>query len=157
MNGNLITTIRASSECLGDPLNVRLKYNTMAERVAAMSEEKIILAIDDMPEVLTSINEILGHDYDVRPAKSAAAALMMLRTEKVDLILLDIDMPVLSGFDFQEFAKRKPDIGKIPILFITSLTNPDIIKKAKTSGALGFIAKPFTADELKMQVHSAFC
>jgi putative two-component system response regulator len=120
-------------------------------------KKKTILIIDDMPEVLTSICEILGDDYDVRPVKSAAAAMTMLNSEKVDLILLDINMPVLSGFDFQEFAKRRPEIKNIPVLFITSVTNPDVIKKAKTSGAAGFIAKPFTAEELKTQVNNIFC
>ncbi|MDR2468200.1 MAG: response regulator [Spirochaetaceae bacterium] len=117
-----------------------------------MTDEKIILAIDDMPEVLTTINEILGAEYDVRLVKSAAAAMTMLTAGRVDLILLDIDMPVLSGFDFHEFVRRKPDVTEVPVLFITSITNPDVVHKAKTSGAKGFIAKPFTAEELRLQV-----
>ncbi|MDR2509572.1 MAG: response regulator [Spirochaetaceae bacterium] len=119
-----------------------------------MADEKIILAVDDVPEVLISINEILGVDYDVRPAKSAAAAMMLLRNQKVDLILLDIDMPVLSGFDFQEFVRHQEDNASIPVLFITSLTNPEVIRKAKASGAAGFISKPFAAEELKTRVRA---
>lgn len=121
-----------------------------------MLEDKTILAVDDVPEVLTTINEILGCDYDVRPVKSVAAAMTMLKCEKVDLILLDIDMPVLSGFDFHEFVRRKRDTANIPVLFITSITNPELVHKAKTSGAVGFIAKPFNADELRLQVSMAF-
>jgi putative two-component system response regulator len=117
-----------------------------------MAEEKIILAVDDMPEVLTSITEILGDDYDVRPVKSAAAAMLLLKTETIDLILLDIDMPVLSGLDFQEFIKRKPESCGIPVLFITSITNPDVVRKAESSGAVGVILKPFTASELKTTI-----
>jgi two-component system chemotaxis response regulator CheY len=76
----------------------------------------------------------------------------LLRTEKVDLILLDIDMPVLSGFDFQEFLRWKPDIKEIPVLFVTALKHPSIIKKVEESGAAGFILKPFTAEEIKNKI-----
>lgn len=121
-----------------------------------MIDEKTILAIDDMPEVLTAINEILGAEYDVRLVKNAAAAMTMLNSEKVDLILLDIDMPILSGFDFQEFIKHRNEISNIPVLFITSVTNPAIVNKAKNSGAAGFISKPFNAEELRLQVSQIF-
>ncbi|GMO21795.1 MAG: response regulator [Spirochaetaceae bacterium] len=124
--------------------------------IFAMIDEKTILAVDDMPEVLVTINEILGEEYDLRLVKSAAAAMTLLYNEKVDLIILDIDMPVLSGFDFQEFVKHKEETANIPVLFITSITNPDLVSKAKTSGAMGFISKPFNADELRLQVSQAF-
>jgi putative two-component system response regulator len=119
--------------------------------------EKVILAIDDTSEALVSISEILCDDYDVRLAKSAAAGMTLLRNEKVDLILLDIDMPVLSGFDFQEFLLRKPEIKEIPIIFITALKSPSIVKKAEKSGAAGFIAKPFTPDQIKAKIQGILC
>jgi putative two-component system response regulator len=119
-------------------------------------KRKIILAVDDAPEVLTSINEILGADYDLRLVKSAAAAMTLLRSEKVDLILLDIDMPVLSGFDFQDFLKHKPDAKRIPVLFVSSASNLDTIQKAKQSGAAGYITKPFTAEIIRTSIVEIF-
>jgi CheY-like chemotaxis protein len=123
-----------------------------------MAEDKaVILAIDDMPEALASINEILGDDYDVRLAKSAAAAMTLLRTEKVDVILLDIEMPIFSGFDFHDYVKAKPDMKSIPILWVTAEKNPAAVEKAMSSGAAGFLSKPFTADMIKTEISKILC
>jgi putative two-component system response regulator len=118
--------------------------------------EKIILAVDDTSEALVNINEILCDDYDVRLAKSAAAGMTLLRTEKVDLILLDIDMPVLSGFDFQEFLRWKPDIKEIPVIFVTALNDPTVKKRVEESGAADFILKPFTPEQIKNKIRRIF-
>jgi CheY-like chemotaxis protein len=117
-------------------------------------KEKTILAVDDAPEVLTSFNEILSDDYDVRLVKSAAAAMTLLRTERVDLILLDIDMPIFTGFDLQDFLKHSPKAKTIPILFVSSVKNPAIIQKAKQSGAAGYITKPFTSEIIRTTIAS---
>jgi putative two-component system response regulator len=119
-----------------------------------MYEKQVVLAVDDRAEVLTGISEMLDEDYDVRAVKSAAAAMSLLRAEKVDLIILDIDMPVLSGFDFFTFIKRNVQTECIPVVFITAVSDPAIIKKARESKAAGFILKPFTADILRNKVQS---
>ena len=61
---------------------------------------KVILAIDDNPVILAVIRSILKDQYDVLISKSAPMAMNILKTEKSDLILLDIEMPGMSGFEF---------------------------------------------------------
>ncbi|GHT48616.1 hypothetical protein FACS1894102_2030 [Spirochaetia bacterium] len=119
-----------------------------------MTEKAVVLAIDDKVEVLMGISEILNGDYDVRAVKNAAAAMSLLRAEKVDLVILDIDMPILSGFDLFTYIRRNNDVHKIPIVFITALTDPDVIKKAHDFNAEGFITKPFTAEILRRKIQS---
>jgi len=116
--------------------------------------KKIILAIDDMAVSLTTVRTILQKDYDVRLAKSAATALEMLAQFKADLILLDIEMPEVSGFDFAKTLKEKDEYKNIPIIFITSHANPQFIDQAMSYGAEGYIMKPFIPEALVKRVKS---
>jgi CheY-like chemotaxis protein len=116
-------------------------------------ERPIILAVDDMPEILMGLAAILG-DYDVRTTKIAASAFTLLRTTKVSLILLDIEMPRMSGFDFLNYLKQQPEYADIPVIFITSNADVETITKALKAGAKGYIVKPFTADLVREKVDS---
>jgi putative two-component system response regulator len=118
-------------------------------------EKKIVLAIDDMAVSLTSIRTILQNEYDVRLAKSASMALEMLAQFKVDLILLDIEMPEISGFEFVGLVKNNPSYKDIPIIFVTSHANPQFIDKAMAFGAEGYIVKPFIPEALIKRVKAA--
>jgi PAS domain S-box-containing protein len=106
--------------------------------------KKIILAVDDMPLNLTAIRTILRDDFDVRLAKSPLAALTMLNTVKVDLILVDIEMPEMSGFEFVDRLRNNPDHPEqkdIPLIFVTSHETPDVIERMDSYGA-GCVVKP---------------
>jgi DNA-binding response OmpR family regulator len=116
------------------------------------SEKKVILAVDDSPEVLTTIESILGDDYDVRAAKTAAAAMSFLREKNCSLILLDIKMPIFSGFDFMHVMNRDPDAKHIPVICITADTSEESEYKAACLGAACYITKPFTAELLAAKV-----
>ncbi|MDR2782386.1 MAG: response regulator [Treponema sp.] len=113
-------------------------------------DEKTILAIDDSPEILESLNGILGDDYDVRLAKTASAAWTALRLTEVNLILLDIEMPGMSGFDFLEtIHTTRPEYKDIPVIFISSYADQETIDKALNMGAVGYIVKPVLPEDLR--------
>jgi putative two-component system response regulator len=101
---------------------------------------------------LTSIRTILQHDYDVRLAKSASLALEMLTQIKVDLILLDIEMPEISGLEFMGLLKQNVDLKNIPVIFVTSHANPQFIDKAMDYEAQGYVVKPFIPEALIKRV-----
>jgi PleD family two-component response regulator len=106
--------------------------------------KKIILAVDDMPLNLAAIKNILQNDFDIRLAKSARTALAILDTIKVDLILVDIEMPEISGFEFVDRLRSNPghpEHKNIPIIFVTSHETPDIVKRVVSEGA-GYAVKP---------------
>jgi putative two-component system response regulator len=116
--------------------------------------KKIILAVDDMAVGLTTMRTILQQEYDVRLAKSASIALEMLQQFKADLILLDIEMPEMSGFEFAGLLHKNPEHKDIPIIFVTSHANPQFIDQAMNFGAEGYIVKPFIPEALTKRVKS---
>jgi len=116
--------------------------------------KKIILAVDDMAASLTTIRAILQREYDVRLAKSAALALEILKQIKVNLILLDIEMPEISGLEFVGLLKKSPELKNIPVIFVTSHANPQFIDQAMAFEAEGYIVKPFIPEALIKRVKS---
>ncbi|MDR1307260.1 MAG: response regulator [Treponema sp.] len=125
--------------------------------MANTSTKKVVLAVDDMAVSLTTIRTILQHEYDVRLAKSAALALEMLKQIKVDLILLDIEMPEISGLEFVGLLKKNPELKNIPVIFVTSHANPQFIDQAMAFEAEGYIVKPFIPEALIKRVKSVLC
>ncbi|MDR2607168.1 MAG: response regulator [Treponema sp.] len=119
---------------------------------AANSEKKIILAIDDLHTVLESIRIILKNDYQVITAKSATQAEECLKQIKPDLILLDIEMPVMDGFSFLQRLRADGKNADIPVIFVTAHASPDIINRAMEAGVDGYVIKPFIPDALKRRI-----
>ncbi|MDR1904589.1 MAG: response regulator [Treponema sp.] len=116
--------------------------------------KKIILAVDDMPMNLATIQVILHDGFDIRLSKSAKVALTMLNTIKADLILLDIEMPEMSGFEFLERLQNNPELKQIPVVFITSHESPEFTIKAAASGAKDYVIKPIVPGILLKKINA---
>jgi putative two-component system response regulator len=120
-----------------------------------MSEKKIILAVDDMPENLMQLGSLLESYFDVRLARSAEMAFNVLNRTKVDLILLDIVMPEMLGFDFLNLLRSGNSVNKkTPVIFVTSHADIDIIGRAIKAGAKDYIVKPIVAETLYKKINS---
>ena len=119
-------------------------------------KKNIILAVDDMPEVLQCIISILQDSYDVRLAVDVSSAEEVLKSTQVNLILLDVEMPGMSGLAFLKKLQENEEYKKIPVVFITSHNDDKIVKTAIKNGAKGYITKPFTSDALRESVEF-FC
>jgi putative two-component system response regulator len=118
-----------------------------------MASRKIILAIDDMAENLTLMRSMLEEYFDIRLAKSAKMALELLDNLRVDLILLDIEMPGMTGFEFlEQFTSRHPDNKKTPVIFVTSHADKDFINRAINAGAKDYLLKPLKASALYKKI-----
>jgi putative two-component system response regulator len=118
-----------------------------------MADKKIILAVDDMPENLMLLGSLLEDFFDVRLAKSADMALTLLGGSRVDLILLDIVMPEMSGFEFLNILReRESPNKKTPVIFITSHADLDVIGRAIKLGARDYIVKPIVAETLYKKI-----
>ena len=117
-----------------------------------MSENKI-LVVDDDRAVSTGVRITLEDKYDVSTTNSAADAFEHLAGHKVDLVLMDIKMPQMNGLE----ALRKIRIThpKLPVVMLTAYPTDDNMKEAWASGANGFLAKPFSLDELRDFVDKA--
>ena len=118
-----------------------------------MSHKKIILAVDDMSENLTIIRSMLADYFDVRLAKSAKMALSLLDELKVDLILLDIEMPGISGFEFLKRLVDRKSINKTtPVIFVTSHADKRLFAEAINAGAKAYLLKPITSEALYKKI-----
>jgi DNA-binding NtrC family response regulator len=125
----------------------------MVERVKPL--KPAILAIDDSPEILTLINEILGETYEVRLAKTVKAANTILNEKKADLILLDLKLEGdISGLDFLNYLKSKDHLKDIPVLMISSNSQLMNVSKATKLGAKGYIVKPINAVNLRDKIYT---
>lgn len=111
-----------------------------------------ILAIDDTPENLTLLVDLLQGDYDVRVATSGARALRLAEKDTPDLILLDIMMPEMDGFEVCRQIKLRPELQDVPVLFISALDRVEDKVSAFTSGGVDYITKPFQAEEVEARV-----
>ena len=121
-----------------------------------MSEKKMILSIDDDQLMLKNLTAILSPAYDLRIAKCAADALNLLDTLKPDLILLDIEMPDISGFEFFRGIRKNPKFMKTPVIVITGHSESSILERAEKLGASSVITKPVDKDDLFQKIKHAF-
>jgi putative two-component system response regulator len=119
----------------------------------ATDGKKTILVVDDMPTSLAAVKTSLQDQFNIRLCESAQAAMQILSKEKVDLILLDIEMPGISGFDFLKQLRAAPDTEAIPVIFVTSHANPEFINQAIASGVDGYVVKPFIPDVLIKRIN----
>jgi len=112
-----------------------------------------ILIVDDIPANLRLLNDMLTEQgYKVRPARNGELALMNARATPPDLILLDIKMPGLSGYEVCEQLKADPRTRHIPILFLSALGQTEDKVKAFTLGGVDYITKPFQIEEVLARV-----
>ncbi|MGB2866962.1 MAG: response regulator [Bacteroidota bacterium] len=110
---------------------------------------KHILVIDDEPSWRQMLSIILDkRGYDVKAAESGAEALKTIARFKPDLILSDIRMPDMNGFDFFDNLKKLPRTSATPVVFFSAIDDYDAKKAARDLGAADFIVKPFDEDEL---------
>lgn len=112
-----------------------------------------ILVVDDTSEnlrLLASILEPLG--YEVRPVTSGRQALAAAQHAAPDLVLLDVNMPEMSGYEVCEAFKARPELREIPIVFLTALSDIADKVKAFSVGGVDFISKPFHLEEVQARV-----
>lgn len=107
-----------------------------------MSEQPRILLVDDDPTVIAALASILRDLGELRFATSAADALRIAHSAPPDLVLLDIEMPGMGGFELCTAMKETPLLADVPIIFITSHDSPEQEVTGLTLGAVDFIAKP---------------
>lgn len=115
-----------------------------------------ILIIDDAFSVRASVQHILETlGYEVFAFEDGREALQFARKEAVDLIITDLNMPVMSGMALIGCLRNIEAYRNTPILVLTVETADDKKRKAKSIGATGWINKPFTADRIKAAIHKA--
>jgi putative two-component system response regulator len=119
------------------------------------AETKKIIIVDDNPEDLIAIKNSLKDEYEVYPTDSASKMFEILEHITPDLILLDVEMPVMDGYEAAKKLKESPKLNSIPIIFLTAKVDPKNEMEGLNIGALDYIHKPFVAPLLvrRIQTH----
>ena len=115
---------------------------------------KRILVVDDDSMNLARTKMILGQEYAVVLADSGMEALEKLKTEKVDMVLLDIDMPGMNGIE--TFERMKDFAADIPVIFLTASGLEEDVVSAIRLGAVNYLKKPFRPRELLKRISQEF-
>ena len=112
-----------------------------------------ILVVDDMTTTLLLLHDLLKDTYEVKIAKSGTKALEILNAPNdIDLILLDVEMPDINGYDVCKRIKNNETIKNIPIIFITGRTSQEDEEYGLNLGAIDYITKPFNKAIVKLRI-----
>lgn len=118
-------------------------------------ESKVILVVEDDETMQSALKRILESDHHrVLVAADGTELSVCLESEVPDLILLDVGLPWLNGFELATLLKEHPDLKRIPLLFVSGQTDEADIKRAFAVGADDYIKKPFDVAYLRKAVQT---
>ena len=116
------------------------------------NEKHSLLIIDDSKANIIALSHILSDTYNLLAAKSASAGIEIASSQQPDMILLDIIMPDMDGYEALAVLKSNPATSKIPVIFISGLDSPEDEEKGLSLGAVDYIIKPFNASVVKLRI-----
>lgn len=117
---------------------------------------KKILLIEDKPGLSETLKSLLElHRYDVITAVNGDEGARLARSHRPDLIISDIYMPVLNGYDMLELFKKDEQLKHIPVIMLSAKTEIDEINLAMRKGAAGYVTKPFLFKNLHAVIRKA--
>jgi len=111
-----------------------------------------ILVVDDEPTNIRLLERILRTEYEILEAESGNRALEIVVTEPVDLVLLDVMMPIMDGFAVCHALRKNPETREIPVIFISAMKREEFRQKGTPPGTTEYIEKPVNAPKLKEKV-----
>jgi putative two-component system response regulator len=125
-----------------------------ANRQADRDRKPTVLVVDDAPESIDVLRSVLGEDYRVLAAVNGQVALRVARDASPDIILLDVMMPEIDGYEVCRRLKQEPATSAIPVIFITTLSEAANEAKGLALGAVDYITKPYVPDLVRARVHT---
>lgn len=116
---------------------------------------KRILYADDASSMRKLVGLVLSANYHLTIVENGAEALEKAKAEKFDLVISDINMPVMNGLEFLEQFRKLPNHGFTPILMMTTEASAEMKQKGRELGATGWIVKPFDPQKLPHLIERA--
>ena len=114
---------------------------------------KTILLVDDSAMICHVVSQILKDSgYAVLTAKNGREAVMLAKKCNPNLVIMDVEMPVMDGIDAMVQMKSEPQTATIPVIIFTSLGREEDIARAKQAGCQGFLGKPICKEVLNTEV-----
>lgn len=119
-------------------------------------EMKIVLVVDDDPMTIEMVKDLLeSHGYHVIPAKTGEEALPKAEISKPDVLILDVMMPGMDGYETCRHMKQDARLSGVPVIMFTAGTDPKFQQRAFAAGADFCLSKPFDMDRLLNVVNMA--
>ena len=118
-----------------------------------MGKKSLVLAVDDKPQNLQFLGKLLSDNgYELAMAQNGKQALNFVRKESPDLILLDIMMPEMDGYEVCETLKQDDVSREIPVIFLTAKTDVQDVVRGFEAGGVDYVTKPFNSAELLARI-----
>ena len=109
----------------------------------------IVLAVDDSPSIRQMVKVVLGPaGHTVIEAGDGAEGLVKAKANHVDIVITDLNMPVMDGLEMIRNLRGLPSLTGVPIVFLSTESDDGVKQKAKAAGATGWITKPFKPEQL---------
>ena len=105
-------------------------------------EKFTVLVVDDTPIIIDVLHEVLKDDYNVKTAQDGKTALKAIRELKPDLVLLDVQLPDISGYAIYKEIKTEPELSKIPVILISGVKYAAQEAEGLDLGKIDYITKP---------------
>jgi len=122
-----------------------------------MSNPRKVLIVDDEPNIVTALEFLLKRSgYDVQLATNGAEALQQVDAYRPDLVLLDVMMPVKSGYEVCQTLRERPELAQMKIVMLSAKGSEAEINKGISLGADLYITKPFSTQELVAAINRLF-
>ena len=122
-----------------------------------MSKDRTILIIDDIEENLEILErQLVTAGFNVQSANDGPKGLHILKEEHIDLVLLDINMPIIDGVTLLSNIKKDKSIAHIPVIMVTANDEAKMALTCLKKGACGYIAKPYSMKQINQQIDHCF-
>ena len=121
-----------------------------------MFEKMRVMVVDDNTVNLATVEQSLMEKYEVIPMISGRRAVKYLYRDRVDLILLDVQMPIMDGIDTLREIRTQPNGTTVPVIFLTSRTDKNTVLEGSKLGIMDYITKPFEPDDLQKRIERVF-
>lgn len=117
-------------------------------------KQPTILIVDDMATNILILSDLLKDEYEIKVAKNGEKAIEIVNSQNIDLILLDVEMPNLNGYEVCKILKASDKTKNIPIIFITARSSETDEEKGLDLGAIDYVTKPFSKTIVKLRIRN---
>ena len=147
-------TIQILSQSSDEALNVALKGTIEKYREKFEVEKPVLLVTEDHPEMREFIAKTLAPFFSIKQAENGKVALDILKSNRIDVVISDVMMPVMDGFELLEEIKKDPALHQVSLIMLTARADHDDKLYALTLGIDDYLTKPFSASEFLARIRN---
>lgn len=126
-----------------------MSLHNASNQAAALPAKKRILIVEDNESNIKLFHDLLvAHGYDTIQTRDGLEALKLARAQRPDLILMDIQLPEVSGLEVTRWLKQDPDLKNIPVIAVTAFAMRGDEERIRAGGCQGYLPKPISVEKL---------